>query len=57
MTAKFVPFTPAGSCLMHLAAKTEQGAWAKLLLDAAHMPYKTVEHFKERGYTVEKMDV
>ena len=52
---KFAPYTPAGSCLMHLAAKTEEQAWKNLLRDAADMPYKTVENFKTRGYTVEEL--
>lgn len=51
---EFVPITPSGTSLPHLAGKTESEAWANLLKDAAHMPYKTVENFKKRGYTVEK---
>ena len=52
---KYVPVTPAGSYLMHLESKSETGAWKKLLKDAAHMPYGTIENFKKRGYTVEEM--
>jgi hypothetical protein len=50
---KFVPMTPGGTALMHLASPTEKAAWLKLLRDAAHMPYKTQANFKKRGYTVE----
>jgi hypothetical protein len=50
---RYVPFTPAGSCLMHLAAPTEAEAWRRLLHDARHMPYKTKENFVQRGYSVE----
>lgn len=57
MTAKYVPATPAGTVLFHLAAKTEQKAWENLLKDAAHMPYKGIEGFKARGYTVELWEV
>lgn len=39
-----------------LEADTEDGAWANLLEDAAHMPYKTKEHFIKRGYTVEEWE-
>lgn len=53
---RFIPFTPAGSCLMHLAAPSEKEAWENLLRDAAHMPYKTKERFQQRGYTVESWD-
>lgn len=53
---KYVPYTPAGSALVHLAAKTEKSAWENLLKDAADMPYKTVVNFKKRGYTVEKWE-
>jgi hypothetical protein len=55
MTAvkKFVPLTPAGSALMHLAAPNEKAAWLKLMRDAAHMPYKTKVDFIKRGYRVE----
>jgi len=49
----FVPFTPAGSCLMHLAAPTEEEAWKNLMHDARHMPYPDKAAFIKRGYTVE----
>ena len=49
----YVPATPAGTPLPHLKARTEEQAWSNLLRDAAHMPYRGVEGFKKRGYTVE----
>jgi hypothetical protein len=49
----WIPFTPGGSCLAHLASKTKESAIKKLLKDACHMPYGTWENFKNRGYTVE----
>lgn len=52
----YVPFTPGGSPLMHLARKVEAKAWDALLKDAAHMPYVGVEGFKARGYVVERME-
>jgi hypothetical protein len=52
MSSFYVPYTPGGSCLIHLKAKTEQGAWDKLLHEASHMPYKTKENFIKRGYEV-----
>lgn len=48
----YVPMTPGGTLCMWLAAKTEDKAWEKLLEDAAHMPYKGKEGFKQRGYKV-----
>jgi len=51
----YMPVTPGGSVLAHLESETEQEAWDKLLVDASHMPYKTQEGFKERGYTVEEV--
>lgn len=48
----FFPETPAGTVLTHLESKTEEEAWAKLLKDARHMPYKTKEGFIRRGYKV-----
>ena len=48
----FIPITPAGTPLLHIGAKTETKAWANLLREAAHMPYKTIENFKIRGYTM-----
>ncbi len=49
----FVPCTPAGSPLPHLNGRTEEEAWKNLLEEASHLPYKTIENFKKRGYTVE----
>ena len=48
----YVPHTPAGTMLVHLKATTPEKAWAALLEDAAHMPYKNVQAFVDRGYTV-----
>jgi len=50
----YIPETPGGSVLTHLKDKTEQGAWDKLLKDAAHMPYVGRKGFEERGYKVER---
>jgi hypothetical protein len=51
---RWIPSTPAGTPLGHLARKTEDEAWKALLKDAAHMPYKTKENFQKRGYTVDE---
>ena len=51
---KFAPVTPGGTLCDWLEADTEKEAWEKLLKDAAHMPYKSKQGFKERGYTVIK---
>jgi hypothetical protein len=51
---KFVPCTPAGTFIFNLASNTKTKAIKKLLIDANHMPYKTWENFKKRGYTIEK---
>lgn len=53
---EFEPVTPAGTPCTWLTSKTEQQAWEKLLKDASHMPYKGVEGFKRRGYTVQKTE-
>jgi hypothetical protein len=53
MTKKYIPVTPAGTLCDWLASKTEDEAWAKLLKDAVHMPYKGIDGFKKRGYMVE----
>lgn len=52
----WIPSTPAGTALPHLAAKTRDKAIKNLLRDAAHMPYKTWENFEKRGYTVEEWE-
>lgn len=53
----YVPCTPAGTPLLHLAADTKAQAQAiqNLLQDAAHMPYAGWEGFQQRGYTVEPL--
>jgi len=53
MKKSYIPVTPGGTVLVHLEAKTEQGAWDKLMHDARHMPYTGKEDFIKRGYTVE----
>jgi hypothetical protein len=50
---QYVPVTPGGTACVWLASPTEAEAWSKLLVDAAHMPYRTKEGFVKRGYTVE----
>lgn len=52
----FVPVTPAGTPIAHLASSTEQEAIKKLLIEASHMPYKTWDNFKKRGYTIKCWD-
>ena len=51
----FIPVTPAGTPCTWLVSSTEDEAWAKLLEDAAHMPYKTKDNFIRRGYTVARL--
>jgi len=53
MSSKYIPETPGGTILFHLTSDTEDEAWRKLMVDAAHMPYVTREDFIERGYRVE----
>ena len=48
------PITPGGTVCNWLGSSTEDQAWAKLLKDAAHMPYITKENFQKRGYTIEE---
>lgn len=48
----YIPETPGGTPCTWLESATEDEAWAKLLEDAKHMPYKTREGFERRGYTV-----
>jgi hypothetical protein len=52
----FVPVTPGGTIVMWLESDTEDEAWAKLLVDAAHMPYDGKKGFIARGYTVEELE-
>jgi hypothetical protein len=49
----YVPVTPGGTYCFWMASKTEDQAWARLLIDAAHMPYKGKAGFQRIGYTVE----
>ena len=51
----YVPVTPGGTVVMWLEAATEDEAWNKLLIDAAHMPYNGKQGFINRGYTVEEL--
>jgi len=48
----YVPITPGGTIITHLARDTEEQAWNALIKEAAHMPYKTKENFIKRGYEV-----
>ena len=50
----WIPFTPAGSCIAHLAAPSRKEAIRRLLIEASHMPYGTWENFQKRGYTIEE---
>lgn len=52
-----MPVTPGGTVCDWLEADTEEQAWENLLKEASHMPYKTKENFKLRGYTVEKVEL
>lgn len=52
MRKVWFPVTPGGTVVTWLPADTESGAWARLLEDAAHMPYKGREGFEARGYHV-----
>lgn len=51
----FIPVTPAGTLVTTLAADTEAEAIKRLLIDAAHMPYRGWEEFKQRGYRIENV--
>lgn len=50
---RYVPVTPGGTLCTWLASGSEDQAWANLMEDAAHMPYRTKQAFMERGYRVE----
>jgi hypothetical protein len=52
----YVPVTPGGTACLWLESDTEEEAWRKLLIDAAHMPHKTKENFIKRGYTVKRIE-
>ena len=49
----WVASTPGMTYLAETESHTEAGAWKKLLKVATHMPYRGIEGFKERGYTVD----
>lgn len=51
----YVPVTPGGTVIHWLQSESEAQAWEKLLVDAAHMPYRGISAFKARGYHVEHM--
>jgi len=55
-TTTYIPVTPGGTPCTWLESLTEDDAWAKLLHDARHMPYKTKENFQKRGYKVERWE-
>jgi len=50
----FIPFTPAGTEISHLAAPKFRQAKKRLLRDAAHMPYDGWQGFYDRGYRIYK---
>lgn len=52
---KYLPMTPAGSPLMHLASSEYSAARDALLNEAAHMPYQGWAGFYERGYRIYEM--
>lgn len=52
MEKLWFPVTPANTIVRWLGRETEEAAWAALLVDAAHMPYKGKEGFHKRGYRV-----
>jgi hypothetical protein len=56
MFLKWFPVTPGGTLVTWLPADTAEEAWAKLLEDAKHMPYKGKQGFKDRGYSVVQRD-
>ena len=53
----WVPVTPGGTVCIWLESNTEDEAWKKLLIDAAHMPYNDKQGFIDRGYTVEEFNM
>ena len=53
---KWFPVTPGGTVVTWLASDTADEAWEKLLVDAAHMPYKGRVEFQLRGYRVLQFD-
>ena len=53
---KWFPVTPAGTVVTWLASDTADEAWEKLLVDAAHMPFRGREGFQKRGYRVMEFD-
>ena len=50
----WIPCTPAGTPVTHLAAPTRDEAIRRLLIDASHMPYGSWKNFQKRGYTIEE---
>lgn len=61
----YIPVTPAGTPVIWgagqrlgelNAATTENEAIQNLMADAAHMPYRSWEEFKERGYTIQRVE-
>ena len=49
---RYYPVTPGGTVCTWLESSTEDEAWDKLMVDAAHMPYEDKQAFITRGYTV-----
>lgn len=52
----FFAFTPAGSMVYETKSKTFENCKNKLLKFAKHMPYKSWDNFKKRGYEIEELD-
>lgn len=49
------PFTPAGSMLAHLEARTKKQAWRNLLQERPH-GLTTRAELEARGFTVERLE-
>jgi hypothetical protein len=53
---RFIPCTPGGTMLFHLARATKEAAIKALMENASHMPYGTWENFEQRGYEILDME-
>lgn len=58
---KWIPYTPGGSRLAHLAGNAEDETWQKLLEEMGKhdytSKYNSIEKLKSRGYSVELTEV
>lgn len=52
----YVPCTPAGTLLLHIAADSREKAIENLLDEAGHKPYEGWQGFEARGYTIEEFE-